>query len=704
MLERITQTQNLYLGDTTMTTALVRVPVPPNVPSSEFETAFGIFYRSVVNRFPKEMNPVIDAILMDGCWPLFMAAAERIGLRLDSAMAVETVMERVDRVLAVGLRVRYGTPELAAEAFLTLLRQIDRAFVLGLRPGKALTPEAWRLLRTGNDSLAVRELAKQTSVPVGARATLWQTPVYQFMAECLKAARQYGEEIEREQRKLTEAWFYRGTDGQLKCLTTKYRGADPRFAMLEVATDELNGTLQKLLIAKADLAREQARQAMCKALPIDPAQIDSAIDWDELDRPEHAWLKTQVILTVLGVVGRQSLETDEYLPGIGLVKTRPPEELQDALLERMFTLGFPREPELVEELREQIRISVAVVRRAPSVLSIGLQSEFFIHLDVQQLSISSEEALELAMGEDPHLARGVVDLSSEEYERLREQVFSLIRWDQVTLKAIGRMLKAQALTFDQLIDGVARMVPGEERHEAAQLLLKSGRLSRQQIGTLFANTDVDVNLKNLTKYLDVVPQNIIDRFVLGVFNQRFKHGHDQTIGELELQQLITVFNRVSQAAIASLTAEAKFRPMLTFLVSAGLYNEGHPGDLQRLRQQFDRDELTWRYLGLSALVELRRSNRMHAKNTEAELEYAREKPMVSWYEAVKPGTDEHNDMQELFGERCDVVAELCQTLAAYSEESVLRWLYADRKNLEILVAKWSADCAWYELNVVRQPS
>ena len=113
-----------------MTQDLVRVAAPSVLPP---DTVFGAFYHSVVSRLPEGRattnqgavvwtSHVVDAMLYDGFWPLVLAVGKRIGLAIDSPAAVQTALERIDRVLAVGLEVRYGSPEAAADAFLRELR------------------------------------------------------------------------------------------------------------------------------------------------------------------------------------------------------------------------------------------------------------------------------------------------------------------------------------------------------------------------------------------------------------------------------------------------------------------------------------------------------------------------------------------------------------------------------------------------------
>ena len=681
-----------------MTQDLVRVAAPSVLPP---DTVFGEFYHSVVSRLPEGRattnqgavvwtSHVVDAMLYDGFWPLVLAVGKRIGLAIDSPAAVQTALERIDRVLAVGLEVRYGSPEAAADAFLDLVHHIDRAFDLGLAPGKTLSSEAWKALRAGDETRAGHELASQAGVPSGPRAALWQVPVYQFFAECLKTAREHADAVERLQDELVSRVSVRNERGRFVRLTAKSRLANPDFGRLEVAREDITwGHRQSLVAAIPMLERERARLMMLATLPIDRKGIGDAVNWDEVGDPARAWMCSQILLAVQGIAGRQYLETLDLLPGLHGVKALASEEVVSIVALRLQSLGFTDDTVILERAREYIDECAAWLRVQPVVLNIGVERDYLIRFDVEEMIITPSEAVEAAMGEDPRFHPGTTGLSASEVDRLRGLVVAQLRWDTFDLSTVKKIIKAKILEVDEIMDGITRMSVGPDQHDAVVAWMRSGELTREDIGMLFKLNLVDESLSNVAKYVDVVPQRAIDELVMAIAQKRSRRGFDQCFEDVTLGRMLTVFGHASASVMAKVLADARSRPFVAFLVSATLYAADLKIaiiDRERFRAAFD--GATWQALVLGAFAEHRRDLRRAARK---ELPAPGDWIQLPWNRLLEDD-HEHGNAIAFLGD--EAVAALA--IERCSEEDALRWLYAARGSLDRFIAEWREDRDGYE--------
>ena len=142
-------------------------------------------------------NFPLERAIASGLWLLMVGLAKRWNVKLTTEVSVASVAERTDILLNAGLAVGFSSPDEAVAAWKrTVEKPIERAFVLGLRPGIDLPLAAWQELAAGNEDAFVEALQ---ATPAGSSIGLdgvWQKPAASFFAEVVKTCRSWSAEID----------------------------------------------------------------------------------------------------------------------------------------------------------------------------------------------------------------------------------------------------------------------------------------------------------------------------------------------------------------------------------------------------------------------------------------------------------------------------------------------------------------------------
>jgi hypothetical protein len=312
-----------------MTTALVRVPAraTPPAEASRFQT----FYERVAERLrAREVRAggvlwsewPLEDMLADGMWPLVVAAARKIGVSLDNWKDVEEVLPRVDRVIEIGLRVGYPDADAAADAFVRgVIEPLETAiFTLGLRPGTAQRPESWKMLRAGNEALLREDVRRAHVRPVDARGALWQTPVYQFLAEIVKTAREYGERVQVRAAEVRSLLLVEAHGCIDDPMFVRELTSLAEFATLECDAPMRDDQRDMLASSLVWLDAREARARGLRALPMDLGLLadlrrrNADAEDDGMFVPPYeegvdgygvTWLRTQLLLRAAGRGGQE---------------------------------------------------------------------------------------------------------------------------------------------------------------------------------------------------------------------------------------------------------------------------------------------------------------------------------------------------------------------------------------------------------------
>jgi hypothetical protein len=134
----------------------------------------------------------IRALLADAGILLVDAVAKRLSHALLTATDANTVAERADAWLCLGLALGYADPAAAAAAFRKqVIGSLDLALSLGYRPGSTLTDVAWQGLMRGEVAAAQQELRRKPTPPGPTDlASFWRRPGYLFLAANVKRGRE----------------------------------------------------------------------------------------------------------------------------------------------------------------------------------------------------------------------------------------------------------------------------------------------------------------------------------------------------------------------------------------------------------------------------------------------------------------------------------------------------------------------------------
>lgn len=148
----------------------------------------------------------IRHLLADATPLVLDAIAKRFDQRMQTPTEAITLARAVDARLNFGLLLLHGSPEEAAKAFETqVLMVLNRAVLLGYRPGMTLTDLAWQALSRNATGVAVGEIGKQSvSNQPENLASFWRRPAYLFLAACMKRGREKTETLRAQMNRLEQ--------------------------------------------------------------------------------------------------------------------------------------------------------------------------------------------------------------------------------------------------------------------------------------------------------------------------------------------------------------------------------------------------------------------------------------------------------------------------------------------------------------------
>ena len=178
-----------------------------------------------------------ERLLVDGSWMLLCVTANKYSKPVGTPDEIRKVASLCNRLFSIGLLLRYQSPVEAAAAFeKQVIGAINLAVGLGYRPGMIISNAAWRGLMRGDAQLASTELKGKKVPTVGSLSAFWGPPVYLFMFDCFKAARDLG-----EASRLQLAQYRAGNLlMSIKQEQVKHRGVKIKFGLHSCYLEDLN--------------------------------------------------------------------------------------------------------------------------------------------------------------------------------------------------------------------------------------------------------------------------------------------------------------------------------------------------------------------------------------------------------------------------------------------------------------------------------
>ena len=307
-----------------------------------------------------------ERAIASGLWLVMVGLAKRWNVKLTTERSVANVAERTDILVNAGLAVGFSSPEDVVAAWnKSVEKPIERAFVLGYRPGTDLPLAAWQELAAGNEDAFIDALA---TAPKGAATGLdgvWQKPVASFFVEIVKAARAWAGEIDEA----LEGFIKRNTirrEGLTGGAFTYLGEEDVRVVKSCLETlaeaeavekeEKVNGVPKRYFqtpLTKAGLAFMYARLPAIKLL------LASGLRRIELFRKvphgyssksrasyligrtvANEWLGTQIVLAVGGQRDRDHVSEKEYLAALVKLRELDNETVVAAVMARLSGRGM----------------------------------------------------------------------------------------------------------------------------------------------------------------------------------------------------------------------------------------------------------------------------------------------------------------------------------------------------------------------------
>ena len=672
-----------------MSTALVRLSSPPVAPPT---TVFAEFYAKVVHMLDAGTATstsgavvwtaqIVNTMLRDGAWPLVLAASTVIGKQPVTNDDVMNVLGRLDRVLSVGIPLHYGSVDAAVRAFVDVLAVIDRALAFGLRPGMTLSPDAWRTLRSGNDAMARTEIRKQTGKPVAHAASLWQTPVYQFLAECVKAARVHADKIEDAQRDFAEVSRLCSPSGRSYDMDVKgVMHVDASYGRLDSDRAIVFDSLP-FLTALERIAAAKEEALFIQRYPIHFGELESVVSLS-VELPSR-FMDTQVFLAALGVSDRQYLKMDELEAAFVAVKRLTNVELVERTVAKLIADGMELDVPATKRLMRKLRGEISWMHQQKYTVGMHVADQFLVAGDMFALGLSHEEALRKAMS--LYSRDEMMVMSSEARRDFALQLGNAIVWSRVKTADVTQMLRVGAV---RLGDIVAHAHETQNPTEVGKRLIARGTLSESQIVSLLERGVVEGSREFVLKNWNELSNEFVLAFALRMaksFADR-KDGHK----DIDATFIVKVMARVDERVAAAVLQPVANRFTLTMTLGAYIvFPDEFSGTLNAVeRTQFRRrvSLQTLQSFAMAMLVWTRSDTYAHWQNPIESGELA-----PPWERLTEPvfGETNHAYLLQVVSESLGV--EPTALLAEQSEEAWMRWLCEGHPKANKIVARFLAD-------------
>jgi len=378
-----------------------------------------------------------ERVLALGAYPLLIKAAgpTLLNMSLSSEADVELVAERVDRMVNIGLVLKFSTMEEAAAAFVADVTSAIEAKLRSMTDGSVI----------GLDKLCQRSVAM-------------------FLASCWKSASEaHGEfaelisEVEENNRskvfhglEIVDLGRFRVQSAYSIVRMTDLRVGGPlKLDKLYASTREWVDSFGGVATRLAEVGEMQgAMTEIARRVGSMPAEVFDGSPGALAGHLENRFLMTHLLLAALGAPeNSEHVTTRELIDAMQVLMERSDDDLIEAFFARMEVRGamvsrktrVVLTPVLVKRLSEQ---------RDPKSYGFGFEERDYMFLLVQidQHLLGAEEALELATGQRPDDVRRIKKL-----DRASREAF-------LSAKVVDAIVWAD-LEFDQVFEMIGGVIP-----------------------------------------------------------------------------------------------------------------------------------------------------------------------------------------------------------------------------------------------------
>jgi hypothetical protein len=466
-----------------------------------------------------------ERLLSDGAWLLMNAVAAKYGWMFTHRHDVREVANRVNRLVSVGLLLRFGTSEAAAKAFVNqVFGAINRAVTLGYRPGQTLKNETWRELMAGHDAGVLTELRRQGVPSAGSFSAFSATPAYLFFADCFKAARMLGEEL-----KAGQGWYNQQNTVTSHVLESSI-GVQPLTACYLKELD-LNRTISYLdpatkedwgdgysrretelaLASRAELKLALLKISTWRAVPIDFVGVPRSIMFMKDRLIVHMWLRARFI----SAAKPRKRELEPHAPDQWML-TRLRAVGADSLIEFVTAVALERGAKWTAQQLACFRQMAA--EELDSMMDwaerdrLALKAAGLFEKNSRKVQINPQLATLFVTGQAPELEAEFEHLNPEQSRKLLlGEILPRVDWTSINIQRFAAMLEVsgQYSYFGFTKHWIAKQIkklPRQHRAQAVDLLLSS--VSNRDVTRVLLKQEllvVDSELVN--QHLAAIPTN-----------------------------------------------------------------------------------------------------------------------------------------------------------------------------------------------------
>ncbi|MDP2631746.1 MAG: hypothetical protein Q8P30_03205 [Candidatus Uhrbacteria bacterium] len=609
-----------------------------------------------------------------GLYRLASAIANGEGLNINNPSDYERALARVDRLVNAGLALEFDTPQKAVDAFVAeVVRPVNMALLMGLKPSMQLTRGAWTGLAGGYPREAEQEISAQPEEGVGIMSAIVAPLSAQFFGRLVKTARTLGNEVREFYEFYEERCIEFVLDQQVEVLES----AEIRSRRLVRATEFLDVSLD-FAFRSATLA-----ESICKEVKSilgahaymeelgQGLQAFNSLPTNLVSIPEKAfamcgtsieatWIGTQVLLAVIDGPDRDYVTLEEYTEAVELLRQGcDQDELSESVLNRIEQRGWKHDRSERDVVLRAVQQSIPRMSKLSlTEIADALLSVVYLLLSEEQVMFNSDTALDVACGGQFKYPPGISN--SEKVKFLKDKVASQIDWSRLPTLEMESILSAEVLPRHVIVDFLPACLPYTCELALEWMLERDVDLAT--MSRLVHHKLVQLTPQFVARFAEVLPvaelkANLpaLVRSPSAVSAKLWRSGVITAIGRVDKKTAESVFGAldVRRSLQKNLVAEIRHRDDRA---GAGVTNEGFRSFYHQVGKEL------WYLFVLSIEIDAREESYL---NPEIDDVYH-----APW-NCVGTG-EELRRYEELYGLARNALKRLFST---YTEEQVFKWLH-----------------------------
>ncbi|HBK35113.1 MAG: hypothetical protein UU08_C0001G0013 [Candidatus Uhrbacteria bacterium GW2011_GWE2_40_58] len=648
-----------------------------------------------------EGHPAINDIC-SGLYLYAMRVAQDRQLPFHTEDQVYQVFLEIDSVIEVGLVSRYTSMQEAAEAYLHEVTEAVQQVIQvhGLRPGMKVPGAALKLLIQNKESHFFQQALRGQAIPeFGSWDSLWQFASALFFVKLEQAAFERINELNERTEHLYQrnGIRYRGRylpltsvvrtfptlHNPLRNIVSLEKIGFPSLKSEQEIRTWLTGIETLLSACEQRIQAFRELPIRLEGMPKDVLEIErhGGAGYGP-DTMAEGWLSTQMLFACLDKpVDRVYLLASEYVEALVHLQASSTDEVM-IRFEARFQFLCPKVSVLTREQSLQyVRTRVEEARGWDCQIDVYMHVRAFISLPHDQLTISEEDALQLAMGEALDL-----ELSTQVHlpknEKLRETIFAAIVWSEVSLSEYRQMLVSEVLPSGLLARALSR-IPQSERRPYLDLFLRSVELTNEVFQVFREDGVFVLDVHVVDEYASKIPPEELKKWLLECA--------ERDEGVDEIRSIVRAFLCLEAGEVQTILCEPRVRAYWISTVIAEIWSERDAdrylshSEYQAFLQKIGNE--LWRKMML--VLEVLEREVAYANECEVDEEDGDYRP--PWKEMASESYDSFS-FEESIGLHGE---ELQAFISSYTEQELLAWYYGDEP-VEMFAKRLEAYCVHQE--------